>query len=135
VANAFIDRELLGRGLVTPVQRIGGQDFVAGTGEAAIRSAIAQIIGTRRGELPWKPSFGTNLDRFRHKNISSFMIQDIVDEVQDAISKWEPRVSVQGCRAMATGNVIVINISWVILSGAQAGSNIIVGPIDQEVTL
>lgn len=135
MASKIIERDIIGQGLTIPVRRLSGRDFVSGSGEAAVRSSVSQILGTRRGELPWKPSFGTYLERFRHKNATRFLVQDIIDECTEAISLWEPRVLIRDCSAGVDGNTITVNVTWFILADEQSATSAIVGPITQEETL
>lgn len=135
MASKIIDRDIVGQGLTIPIRRLSGRDFVSGAGEAVVRSAVSQILGTRRGEIPWKPSFGTYLERFRHQNATRFLVQDIIDECNEAISTWEPRVLIQDCKAGVNGNTITVSMTWFILADEQSATSAIAGPITQEETL
>lgn len=130
-----VQRDILGNGLTTPLQRISGNDFVSASGENLVRSCIAQILGTRPGELPWRPTFGVDLEPYRHKSSSGALAQSVADEIVQAISKWEPRVTISSVVARAEDNVIKATITWALITAAVEGNNVLIGPIDQEVEI
>lgn len=127
--------KIIGRGLIGPLRRIRGKDFVQGTGEALIRSSMLQILLTKPGELPWKPRFGAEIDVFRHKNMSDGMLDDLRDMVLEALSTWEPRISSINCRADAYGSRIRVLVQWAVSTQAAPGSNTLLGPAVTEVDL
>src|ERR1041384_6618108 len=92
--------EFLGFGLVRPFRRDGRADFLAAGGEAVIRSAVGQILGTggasegKPGELPWRTDFGSLLHRLRHQRNDSVLQELARVYVVDALKRWEPRIIV-----------------------------------------
>jgi phage baseplate assembly protein W len=125
-------QDILGNGLVAPLRRTGS-DFASASGEKLVASAIAQILGTRPGELPWRPDFGADLEPFRHRNASEQLVQEISDEVVQAIARWEPRVTIASCEASVLGAIIYVKVTWVVVTQAAANNNLIIGPVSQEV--
>jgi phage baseplate assembly protein W len=126
---------LLGAGLIRPLRRINGNDFVHGVGESVVRSAIKQILTTKPGELPWRPEFGTDLERFRHRNGANALAQEVAEECSESIARWEPRVKVSGVAAQIEDNIIYVKVAWAIFSTATSGNNVLIGPVQQEVTI
>lgn len=126
---------ILGSGLVRPLQRIAGNDFVNATGEACIRSSISQILGTRPGEIPWRPDFGTDFDQYRHRSGTGALAQEIADTAAESIARWEPRVKVSRILAQVQDNIVYLKIGWSVISTATEGNNVIIGPVTQEVAV
>lgn len=134
-SKAELKRDILGYGLVAPLRRISGNDFVAAQGEPLIKSCIDQILGTKPGELPWRPNFGIDLEAYRHKGATGVLAQEVADEIVQAISAWEARVSTSAVVARAEDNVIRASINWAVVTDAVEGNNVLLGPIDQEVEI
>lgn len=123
----------LGYGIVSPLRRAGGKDFVVGGGTSLIASCIRQIIKTRKGELPWKPEFGTDLEPFRHHNAPA---NEVANEIVTSVATWEPRASNLVCGfTLPAENVVMVQVQWSAVSGAQAGSNVLIPPTTTEVQL
>lgn len=95
MAGTTTEAELFGFGLTIPFQR-AANDFAAAGGLDLIRSNVAQIIGTRIGELPWRPRFGSELHKLRSQNNDRVRAELARVFVNDALSRWEPRVAVKG---------------------------------------
>lgn len=133
--DSVIQRSLLGYGLITPLQRISGQDFVAAGGEALVKSCIAQILGTRPGELPWRPDFGIDLEAYRHQGGTRLLADTLTNEIADAIATFEARVLVTEATAEIDGAVIRVNVVWSAVSTAGEGNNVILGPVQQTVSV
>lgn len=142
-ATAF-KRDTLGYGLVSPLRRLASRDFVAAEGEALVRSCITQILGTKPGELPWRPDFGIDLEYYRQKNASNALGQEIAAQVVSALQDWEPRVEVSRClismdSSSASGqprNIIRVRVDWVVRTDAVSDdSNVLIGPVSQEVAI
>lgn len=126
---------ILGSGLIRPLQRIAGSDFVNATGESLIRSSIMQILGTKPGEIPWRPDFGTDFDQYRHQVGTGALAQEIADTAAEAIARWEPRVKVSRILAQVQDNIVYLKIGWAVISAATEGNNVIIGPVTQEVSV
>jgi hypothetical protein len=87
-------------GLLHPFQRDRRSDFVSGTGEALVRAAVAQILGTActseftPGEIPWRTELGSLLTLLRHRRNDAVLQELARVYVVDALKRWEPRVHV-----------------------------------------
>ena len=96
----------LGFGLTRPFSREAG-DFASAGGEALVRSAVGQVLGTRAqspvglvpgaegeqalGELPWRPEFGSKFYLLRHRR--GRLLEEMARVfAQEAFARWEPRI-------------------------------------------
>ena len=131
--------KLIGYGLVQPLRRISGRDFVAAGGSSLVKSSINQILGTRPGELPWRPSFGVEAEKYRHQGsadtsrhtMDESRAQQLGSEIAEALVKWEPRADVQECEVIKSGSQISCRVSWTIKT-PLAGSSTLSGPYATE---
>jgi hypothetical protein len=133
------------RGLLHPFQRDRRSDFVSGTGEALVRSAVAQILGTAcaseftPGEIPWRTEMGSLLGLLRHRRNDAVLEELARVYVADALKRWEPRVrvtSVQIAREQDRGeNVLAIRLRYNIVANSVAGANVAPGEIEQTVVV
>jgi len=124
--------DILGFGPIPPMQRVG-TDFSTAEGEPLIAAAIAQILGTRPGELPWDPDFGIDLESYRHKNLSGVLIQAMCDDIVAALQRWEPRINISKVGSFTRGSQVYVRVNWSVVSKALPPSNVIIGPVTQEV--
>jgi phage baseplate assembly protein W len=123
---------ILGFGPTPPMQRVG-TDFTTAEGELLIAHAIAQILGTRPGELPWDPDFGIDLEAYRHKNLSGALVQAMTDDIVSVLKHWEPRITISQCSAFTRDSAVYVKVRWSVTSQALPPSNVIIGPVVQEV--
>ncbi len=90
----------LGQGLLRPFRRDEKNDFANGSGPALVKSAVGQVLGTKAstaqspGECPWDTEFGSRLHILRHRN--NPQLAGVI--AQEALSKWEPRITVTTAR-------------------------------------
>lgn len=122
------NQEFLGRGLLQPFQRIGAGDFVSSSGIPLIRASIMQIVGTVKGELQWRPGFGTRLTKYKHKPNTDTLTELISTELESAIKLYEPRISTAQVTVTKDGNVITARIQWSVVDKNVSGNNTLVGP-------
>lgn len=57
-----------------------------------IAQSVRMILTTRRGERPFRPKFGTQMDRFAFEGIDSTTCNLIRQEAVAALQTWEPRI-------------------------------------------
>jgi len=132
-------KDKLGNGLLKPLRRLKGEDFVTGTGVALIKASVAQIAGTNKGELPWRPDFGWQIEQYRHKNNKSELLELMAYEAATAIQAFEPRlsnlqVSAEMVESSTTGikNRIRLIITWDVRTSEYQNSAVLIGPVTQE---
>ena len=70
----------------------GALRYVKENTTALIKSSIAQILLTAKGERPWNPEFGCDLTRFLFEVANPADMETIQNICYDAIVRWEPRV-------------------------------------------
>lgn len=105
---------LLGRGLIIPFRREGG-DFASGKGSVLLRSMIRQVLMTSKGRLRWDLDFGCNLERYRHKGITTVMVSEIQADVVDSLLRYVPNIEVTNVTVSQdreTGNKLIVRVSW-----------------------
>jgi hypothetical protein len=134
--------EFLGFGLLRPFRRDRKADFAAAGGEALVRSAVGQILGTMassdftQGELPWRTEFGSLLHLLRHQKNDAVLQELARVHVADALKRWEPRVqltSVQVTRERDRGeNILAIRLRYNIISTNVPGNNVLVAGVEQQ---
>ncbi len=134
-------QEFLGFGLLRPFRRDLRSDFAAAGGDAVIKSAVGQILGTvgssdfTQGELPWRTEFGSLLNLLRHQKNDRVLQELARVYVVDALKRWEPRVvvtSVQASREQKDGeNVLAIRLRYNVISTNTPGNNVILSGVEQ----
>ena len=128
------------RGVLRPFRRDRKADFAVGSGEALIRSAVGQVLGTMAaseftpGELPWRTEFGSGLHLLRHHKNDALLQELARIHVVDALKRWEPRIrvtSVQITRERDRGeNVMAIRVRYDVRGSATPGNNTLQGGVD-----
>ncbi len=111
----------LGFGAVRPFRRVSGGDVATDAGEALIRSNLGQILGTRQGEIRWRPSFGASPDDLRHRKMSAALGELAQRRFTINASRWEPRVRILAVNVLKPtlpqGNDLQLEVKWQIGSG------------------
>jgi len=107
-------------GLLHPFRRDLKRDFASGDGETLIRNAVAQILGTRQGELAWRTDFSGDLEPLRNQRNDDVLQELARVYVVNALRRWEPRVhvtSVLATREQHDGeNVLAIRVRYEIVA-------------------
>lgn len=62
------------------------------TEQEEIAQSVRMILQTRRGERPYRPTFGARLDRFAFENMDTTTRNLIRQEVVASLQMWEPRI-------------------------------------------
>jgi phage baseplate assembly protein W len=134
---------VLGFGLLRPLRRDRKADFAADGGDALVRSAVGQILGTRasseisQGELPWRPEFGSLLYLLRHRKNDAVLPELARVYVVDALKRWEPRVIVQTVRVSREqqegADVLSVRVGYSLIRRNVSGNQVVVPSIEQTV--
>jgi len=104
----------LGAGILRPLHRTERGDFLNGSGAEEVLSCVGQVLGTVRGTLPWRPDFGSDLNRLRHQHNDPTLAEVARVYVDEALRKWEPRaelVSVEIDGAETVGNTLALRVA------------------------
>lgn len=128
-------QEFLGNGLIIPLRRLGGSDYITSSGVPLVRSTIRQIIGTLRGELLWRPTFGVTLNKYRNKINNDDLENLVAEDITDAIRQFEPRVNLLSVTARRTTNQLIVKISWNVIDHNTSDNQVLLGPDTFEVTI
>lgn len=57
-----------------------------------VKQSVHLILTTRRGERPFRPKFGANLDSYAFELMDTTTFNLIRQEVVAALQAWEPRI-------------------------------------------
>ena len=90
--------DLYGRGIGFPPRIAPNGQLVWSNGELNVRESIAIILRTRPGERLLRPDFGCGLDRYLYEPNTISTLRLIQEEIKRAITKWEPRVTLDDVR-------------------------------------
>jgi len=107
-----------GIGLLLPFKRNGKGDFATGSGDELIRSQIRLVLGCRGdsqvtvGELPWRTSFGSELDSLRHLPLDSTTIGIADSKVRDAFKRWLGHLLYVNVSARRDGERLLLFVSY-----------------------
>jgi phage baseplate assembly protein W len=69
----------------------------AGTLPDDIATRVRMVLGTRPGQLPWRPDFGCDLDRFVGQPLTQRRLDEIAETVRDAVEKHLPELTLEEC--------------------------------------
>jgi phage baseplate assembly protein W len=134
--------DFLGFGLVIPFQRDRQRDFAAAGGEALVRSAVAQVLGTvgasdfTQGEVPWRTEFGSLLHLLRHQKNDVALREMAKVYVQDALRRWEPRIMVTRLDAeRLDDSKLVLRLRYHVIQRNVPGNQVLLEGIEQTITL
>jgi len=140
-----VAQAILGFGAIRPFRRDQKSDFATAGGEALIRSAVGQVLGTMcssdftQGELPFRSEFGSLLYLLRHQRNDNVLQELARVYVVDALKRWEPRVVVTGVqvtREQQDGeNVLAIRIRYDVIAINVPGNNVILAGVEQSVVV
>jgi hypothetical protein len=133
--RAQFEKDFLGKGFNTPIRRQGGGDYVAATGVNLVRSAIRQILNTDKGELPWRPNFGTTIRRYKHKLLNQEFDAVVRSEIESAIKSFEPRVELVAVQVVKRDTRAIVTIRWQVIETNVPGNNVLLGPDTVEVSV
>lgn len=67
-------------------------DIIGIKNENAIARSVRNIVFTLPGEKPFDPDFGSNISKTLFENLDNISASTIVDEIDQSIRNYEPRV-------------------------------------------
>lgn len=67
---------------------------VMATDAAAINNSIKNILLTKKGSMPGKPTFGSNIDDVIFNQLDHITKSLLEDQILEALTQWEPRIIV-----------------------------------------
>lgn len=115
-----MNRDSLGiTGVKFPLQFQNGR-VAASHGEQHIRESILQIIGANKGEVPMRPTFGSDLHLRVFDPIDIAQIARI--DVENALEEWEQRIDLVGVTGTETElGEVEINVEYVVKRNKRLG--------------
>lgn len=84
--------------------------------DAIYAQSIEQILLTRKGERVMLPEFGSNLLKYLFENNDQSTANAVIDEVRDAIARWDDRIIVTDVRVERDETVAKIAIKYRIFN-------------------
>ena len=82
--------------------------------ETAIKRSLMNLIRTKKGTRPFNPQYGCDIGDYLFSYEPGFTEYNLRKEIIDAITKNEPRVSVNEVDISFEENGIELNISYII---------------------
>ena len=125
-------KSITGNGLIHPLRRLASNDFETAIGEKLVGASVTQVLGTRPGELPWRPEFGLDLEKYRHANMTEAKAMQLGELIASTVSAYEPRASVTLVETAVEDTKVFIKIGWSLRS-TSGSANILLSPVAQEV--
>ena len=68
-------------------------DLIGIKNENAIARSVRNIVFTLPGEKPFDPDFGSRISKTLFENLDNISASQIVDEIEQSIQNYEPRVN------------------------------------------
>lgn len=95
---------------------------IGGIAEGAddINQCIAIIITTRKGTVPHRPTFGSDVYKYIDYPVNE-AIPNIIRETTDAVTLWETRIDINSVTANIDKSTILIKIEWTLKDGNSKG--------------
>jgi uncharacterized protein len=89
-----VSEDFVGAGWAFPLQvnQLGGIALVRR--EQELEQAMRLILSTYPGERPMRPDFGCRLRDYVFRSVNMQTVAELINEVQRALLRWEPRVDV-----------------------------------------
>ncbi len=81
-----------------------------------INQCIAVILTTRKGSVPHRPTFGSEIYKYVDYPVNE-VIPNIIREATDAITQWETRIKIKSINAAIQESKITIKVEWTLIQG------------------
>lgn len=102
------------KGIAYPFQ-LGTNSFPkVATDSDLIRQSLIQIVLTPKGSRIMRPEFGTNVLQHVFENNTTMLGVKIRNDVTAAISRFEPRVILQGIGIVREDASVIITIGYTV---------------------
>ncbi len=108
-------KSFLGVGCGFPFQLAGeDSDFQLAEYELSVSQSIRLILSTAKGERVMRPEFGCGIHDFVFAMTNQSTCDRMASEVRDAMTRWEPRIDVDGVRVWPSeeGTTLFIHIKY-----------------------
>jgi len=105
--------------------RVGPGDLVL-QDEDVINQSVANILGTQKRSRVFNRNFGSNIHNSLFESITPAMIRQLKTDIYQALSIWEPRISLSTQDVVVNGfedeQLIEITVNYIILATSQTGT-------------
>lgn len=109
-------KAFLGRGLSFPIRQEREGNFQTADYEESVRQSVFLILSTAKGERVMRPDFGCGIYDLVFELKTATTEARIIQEVQDALLRFEPRIDVLEVRVNPTtdgaGETLIIAIDY-----------------------
>lgn len=86
----------IGRGIEFPLEAVQRASTALDSGPAGIERSMKTILATAPGERVMRPDFGCAIWDLLFEPVDDRTIGRMIEAVREALSRWEPRVEVEG---------------------------------------
>jgi uncharacterized protein len=107
--------DFLGKGWKFPIKVNGRGGLSFASGAQSIAEAIWIILATPPNSRIMRPEFGCGIHNYIFATNTPNMVALIIQEVQRALMRWEPRIDVLDVRAESqpeTPNLLLIHVDY-----------------------
>ena len=105
--------------------RVGPGDLIL-EDEDVINQSVANILGTQKRSRVFRRNFGSNIHNSIFESLVPSMIRQLKIDIYQALSIWEPRISLSTQNVIVNGyedeQLIEITINYTILATSQTGT-------------
>lgn len=117
----------LGAGPAFPVQTDPGGAVLLRSGTDKVEESIRLILATRRGERPMRPEFGCAAHELVLAPAESpRTLGAVCRAVEDALTRWEPRVEVRSVTATGGGVEATLQVEvYYVVRGTNDVRNLV----------
>ena len=109
--------DFIGRGIAFPMRVDQSGSIATSSGAGDIDSSIRMILTTAPGERLMRPAFGCKIWELLFEPINANTLGLMSEAVKEAISRWEPRVTLEDVRLDPSGQhagEVLIEIDYLI---------------------
>jgi len=87
------------------------EDFSSVTNENAIKQAVRNLVMTQFGERPFQMDIGSRVRGLLFEPFDVFTAEDLRDEIENTITRLEPRVEVVNVDVILSDNEEEVDVS------------------------
>lgn len=113
--------EYLGTAIKYPITIVNGKPALV-TAEDNIKQSILQILSTPQGHRLMLPEYGSRLEEMMFEQNDDILKNMVRLFISDALSTWEKRIKFKNVSFEQENDVILCNISYLILASNEIDS-------------
>ena len=89
-------------------------------GAEDINQCIAIILTTRKGSVPHRPTFGSDIYKYVDYPVNE-AVPNIIREATDAITLWETRINLKSVSVEINNIQITLKVEWTLKDSKTKG--------------